>query len=53
MFTYDHTRRITAAEALMHPYFAEVRDAVFSDSLDSPNEISVGRLSRVFTQLSR
>ena len=25
MFTYDHTRRITAAEALMHPYFDEVR----------------------------
>ena len=25
MFTYDHTKRIAAAEALMHPYFDEVR----------------------------
>ena len=49
MLTYDHTRRITAAEALMHPYFAEVRDSVFSDS----PKISLDKLSRVFTQASR
>ena len=29
MLIYDHTRRITAAEALMHPYFDEVRDSKF------------------------
>ena len=29
MLTYDHTRRITAAEALMHPYFDAVRDSKF------------------------
>jgi len=28
MLVYDHTRRITAAEALEHPYFDDVRQAI-------------------------
>lgn len=32
---YDHMDRITAEEALLHPYFNPVRDLVINDSSNS------------------
>lgn len=34
MLVYDHTKRLTAHEALKHPYFDEVRDDSFEKSLE-------------------
>ena len=49
MLTYDHTQRITAAEAMMHAYFDEVREGInakavedeeYSDSLELFDELT-------------
>ena len=52
MFTYDHTRRITAAEALMHPYFDEVRDTVFSDLSASSSQMNLAQWKDAVAQVS-
>jgi len=39
MLVFDHTRRLTAHEALKHPYFDEVRDHSFEMSLEKDENL--------------
>ena len=53
MFTYDHTRRITAAEALMHPYFDEVRPSTASAPLESSNNMDLAKWSNLLVEMTK
>ena len=47
MLTIDHTRRITAGEALMHPYFNDVRKDVPSDSPNISGKVKLDSKAKV------
>ena len=50
MLTYDHTKRITSTEALMHPYFDEVRQGTVSDHSESSEKVNLSKWTNVITQ---
>ena len=49
MLTYDHTKRITAEDALAHKYFDEVRSESNSQS-ESSTLAGLRKIARIFTQ---